>query len=151
MVLWRKFRGRSLVMGMALMLGTTVTRAWGLAPGSLGSFGGELRGITQLKGKIICVRCSLEEARAAQRNPRDLYVLRHGDEQVVIRVDSFADPSEVERWEDILGPSHELSVRAPQRVFEELTAEENLFKEVVLTGLLRSTRTLDVGSVKVIG
>jgi hypothetical protein len=40
-------------------------------------------------------------------------------------------------------------VRAEDKLFQQLTAEQNLFKEVEVIGLLRNTRTLDMFSVKV--
>jgi len=43
------------------------------------------------------------------------------------------------------------SVRAPARVFGQLTAEENMFKEVEIIGLLNNTRTLDIFAVTVHG
>jgi hypothetical protein len=55
------------------------------------------------------------------------------------------------RWESILGLSDRISVRAPDSLFRELTAEENLFKEVEIVGLLRNTRTLDIGDITVLG
>jgi hypothetical protein len=138
---------------MAFMIGSATTSAWGQAavPGAM-PFGGELRGMTQLRGEIVCVGCSLGEARAARRNAGNLYLLQlNNGEQTVRRVDSFFDPAEHKRWEDIAGLSHRLSARAPERVLDELTAEENLFKEVTVTGLLRGTRTFDIGSVRVTG
>jgi hypothetical protein len=42
-------------------------------------------------------------------------------------------------------------VRAKDELFQHLTAEQNLFKEVEITGLLRNTRTLEMFSVKVSG
>jgi len=51
----------------------------------------------------------------------------------------------------LVGLSHQLSARAPDRVFEELMAEENLFKQVEVTGLLRSNRTFDISQVRVMG
>jgi hypothetical protein len=55
------------------------------------------------------------------------------------------------RWESILGLSDRISVRAHDALFQRLTAEENLFKEVAIVGLLRNTRTLDIGDVVVFG
>jgi hypothetical protein len=66
-------------------------------------------------------------------------------------VDSFYDPAEHMRWEAIAGLSHKLAARAPERVLDELTAEENLFKEVIVLGLLRSTNTFDISSVRFTG
>jgi hypothetical protein len=45
--------------------------------------------------------------------------------------------------------SHQISTRAPVSLFRQLTVEENLFKEVVIFGLLRSNRTLDIGEITI--
>src|SRR5262249_37206670 len=51
-------------------------------------------------------------------------------------------------WQPRRWPFRRLSARAPERVLDELTAEEDLF-EVTVTGLLRGTRTSAIGSVRV--
>jgi hypothetical protein len=68
-----------------------------------------------------------------------------------MQIDSFADPSDRHYWQSVVGLADMVSVRTADHLFEELTAEENLFKEMTVTGILRSTRTLDVGSVRVKG
>ena len=113
--------------------------------------GGELRGMTRFTGEVVCVGCSLEEARDVRQNTGDLYVLQHPKGQVVLQVDSFYDASEHMRWESIVGLSHQVTARAPDRVFAELTAEENLFKQIEVTGLLRSDHTFDISQVQVSG
>jgi hypothetical protein len=146
--------GKTLGTGVAaiLLLAGLTTGAQGQVPGrGLGSFGGELRGITQFTGRVVCVGCSLEEAREAQPDLTGLYQLSHDDGQVVMKVESFSDSAEHRRWESIVGLSHQLWVRAAANVFDELTAEEHLFQEMTITGLLRSTRTLDIDSVRVSG
>ena len=150
MAIANKILGGSIAAAL-ISLGV-VTGVRGQAPGGLtGSFGGELRGITQFTGHVVCVECDLEEARQAQPDLTDLYQLNHEQGQVVMQVESFSDSAEHRRWESIVGLSHQLHARAADSVFEELTAEENLFKEMTITGLLRSTRTLDIESVKVRG
>ena len=42
-------------------------------------------------------------------------------------------------------------MRAQDRVFQQLAAEENLFKEVEITGLLNNSRTLDIFEVTIHG
>jgi hypothetical protein len=42
-------------------------------------------------------------------------------------------------------------VRAKDSIFGKLTAEENLFKEVEITGILSNSRTLDIGNITVLG
>lgn len=136
---------------LAALLIAPVSLVYGQPPGQAMPFGGELRGITRFTGEVVCAGCSLEEAREARPNTGDLYVLQHPEGQVVLHVDSFYDPSEHMRWESIVGLSHRVSARAPDRIFAELTAEENLFKEIEVTGLLRSDHTFDISQVRVIG
>jgi hypothetical protein len=143
--------GRTIGTGAitALMLAGLITGAQAfVSGGGMGSFGGELRGVTQIKGKVVCVGCSLDEMRAAQPELQRLYQLNHAQGQLVMTVESV---NEVARWESIVGLSHHLAVRAPASLFQQLTAEENLFKEVVILGLLRSNRTLDMGEVIIPG
>ena len=116
-----------------------------------GTFGGELRGITQFTARVVGVRCDLATVRQAQPGLNRLYQLNHERGQMVMRVESFSDSAEHRRWESIVGLSHQLNGRAPDAVLQELTAEENLFKLMTITGLLRSSRTLDIDSVKVEG
>src|SRR5262245_34852376 len=135
-------------LGATLLLAGVTTSAWGQVGGGGLPFGGELRGITQLRGSVVCVGCSLEEVQAARPYLTGLYEFRHAQERVVMEVDTI---NERARWEDILGLSHRIVVRAPDRLFQRLTAEENLFREVEIVGLLRNTRTLDIGNVTIFG
>jgi hypothetical protein len=139
-------------MAAALLSLGIVAGVQGQGPSGVpGSFGGELRGITQFTGRVVCVGCNLEETRQAQPNLSDLYQLNYEQGRVVMQVDSFSDSAEHRRWESIVGLSHQLHARATDEVLKALTAEENLFKPMTVTGLLRSTRTLDIDSVKVEG
>jgi Domain of unknown function (DUF4398) len=135
-------------LGVTLLLAGVTTSAWGQVGGGGPSFGGELRGITQLRGSVVCVGCSLEEVQAARPHLTDLYEFRHEQGRVVMEVDTI---NERARWQDILGLSHRIAARAPDRLFQRLTAEENLFREVEIVGLLRNTRTLDIGDVTIFG
>ena len=149
---YRTIVGRGFIIAMtaALLHGFTSV-AWSQVAGGGRSFGGELRGITQFTGEVVCVGCSLEEAQKVRARSGDLYLLKHQEGQVVLSVDAFQDAAEHARWQSIVGLSHQLTVRAPERVFHELTAEANLFKKVIVTGLLRSDRTFDINSVQVSG
>ena len=118
-------------LGVTLLLAGVTTSAWGQVGGGGLPFGGELRGITQLRGSVVCVGCSLEEVQAARPHLTGLYEFRHEQGRVVMEVDTI---NERARWENILGLSHQLAVRAQDRLFQKLTAEENLFKEVEITG-----------------
>jgi hypothetical protein len=144
--------GRILVTGAILLSFTGKAESQG--GGRPGSFGGELRGITQFTGRIVCIGCSLQEARKAQPQLTNLYQLSPATSRqgpVVMQVETFPDPHERRRWESIVGLSHLLQMRATEQVFKELTAEENLFKTLTVTGLLRSTSVLDISRVEVNG
>jgi hypothetical protein len=56
--------------------------------------------------------------------------------------------NEPQRWSALVSSPY-LWVRAKASVLQQLTAEENLFQELEVTGLLRDTRTFDIHTVKV--
>jgi hypothetical protein len=90
----------------------------------------------------------LREVRATQPDLHRLYQLNHAQGQLVMTVESVNEPA---WWQSIVGLSRQLSARAPQHLFQQLTAEENLFTEIEVLGLLRSNRTLDIGDVTILG
>src|SRR5689334_12436740 len=53
----------SLIGALLLLGGGALVSAQGTQ--GPGSFGGELRGVTRVKGKVLCVSCTLKEAKAA--------------------------------------------------------------------------------------
>jgi hypothetical protein len=137
---------------VAVMSLSVISGVYAQGPGGVpGTFGGELRGITQFTARVVCVGCDLATVWQAQPGLNRLYQLNHERGQMVMQVESFTDPAEHRRWESIVGLSHQVNGRAPDAVLKELTAEENLFKIMTITGLLRSSRTLDIDSVKVEG
>lgn len=132
----------------ALLLAGLATGANGQVPGGgFGSFGGVGRGMLQLKGKVVCTSCTLDEAQAAQPSEHNLYQLAHKRGQVVLQVSAVNDAP---RWSQLTG-SPRIWVRAADSLFQQLSAEANLFKEVELTGLLNNTRTLDLFAVTIHG
>jgi hypothetical protein len=50
------------------------------------------------------------------------------------------------RW-DVVVFLHQVLVRSTDALFSKLTAEENLYKTVQVTGLLRNDRIIDVEAV----
>jgi hypothetical protein len=128
-------------LAVTLILAGLTTGAQGLVPGGggVGSFGGESRSTVQIKGKVVCAGCRLDEVRKTQPNEHALYQLTHKRGQIVMQVKEVNDT----RWSSLVWPPL-LWVRAKDSVFQQLTAEENLMREVELTGLLRSSRTLDI-------
>ena len=102
----------------------------------------------QVKGKVVCVECSLPEARAAQSHKysNHFYQFAHQDEQVVIEVNWV---SNTRRWHHVTVPR--IRVRGQTSLFQQLMAEENLFKEVKITGILSSAQVLDLHEVTILG
>jgi hypothetical protein len=143
--------GKRIGIGMAaalLLAGiTTGARAQAVPSGGLSSFGGESRGITEFKGKVVCVGCSLEEVQAAHPDQHGFHQLSHRKGQVVMEVDTVSEP---QVWSYFALPPR-IAVRGEDKLFEKLTVEKNLFKEVDVTGLLRNMRTLDMFGVTVKG
>jgi len=136
--------GKTLRTGVvtALLAGIT-TFAWGFAPGGGGSgFGVGRKGLTIIKGRVLCAGCSLEEVRRTQP-ARQLYQLRHEKGQVVVRVSTVNDSP---TWRYFTWPP-EIRVRARDSLFQQLTAEENLAKEFEITGLFSATGALDIFAV----
>jgi len=137
-----------ITISAALMLMFTgAVVAQGFAPGGgFSAFGGAGRGPTIFKGKVLCARCTLEEVQKGQPTLLHLYQLTHQQEQVVLQVQTV---NGAQMWESPLFPR--FTVRAPAAVFHQLTAEENLMKDVEISGILSSTQTLDVFGVTVSG
>jgi len=117
----------------------------GITTGVQGQVSG--RGLLHIKGSVVCEGCSLDEARKAQPNQPQLYQLTHEQGQIVMDVRSVNNSP---TWRYFGWPA-EIRVRAQDRLFEKLSAEENLFKDVEITGLLSTTRALDIFEVTISG
>jgi hypothetical protein len=130
-----------------LMLAGIATGAQGFVPGGTGLSGWETRGPVQLRGKVVCAQCTLDEVRKAQPKEHALYELTHRQGQVVMKV-TWVNNSQ--RWGLLAWPPR-LWVRAKDEVFQQLAAEENLMKEIEIVGLLNNTRTLDIFELTVRG
>lgn len=134
-------------LAAALLLAGVTTLAQGQIGGGLGSFGGGARGLIQIKGSVVCAGCSLNEVRQAQPQERKLYQLSYNHGQVVMQISSVNNSALF----DVIGGTSRLWVRAPESVLQQLGAEENLFKEMEITGVLHTTRTVDVASITIRG
>jgi hypothetical protein len=132
---------------MLLLIGLSTNVYGQVAGGGVSAFGGELRGATRFTGKVVCVGCTLEGVQSAHPDLHHLYQLTHNQERVVMGVSQIDEP---QLWSYFAWPP-QIRVRAKDELFQHLTAEQNLVKEVEITGLLRNTRTLDMFSVKVSG
>ncbi len=141
--------GKTIRMGVAatlLLAGSTVGVHGGVTEGGF-SFGTEGVGVMQIRGNVICAECSLAEARQAWPDRHDLYQLTCKQGRMVMRV-SWVSNSE--RWSHVVWPPR-IWVRGEGKLLQQLNAEENLFKELEITGLLSNSRTLDVFRVTISG
>ncbi len=140
---------KSITLGMAavLLLAGITTGAQGFAPGGgLSAFGGGGKGMTIIKGNVLCAGCNLDEVQKGQPTRHHLYQLIHKQGQLVMEVRTVNGS---EMWESPLSPR--FWVRAKDSVFQQLTAEENLTKEVEITAILSNTGTLDIAAVTING
>ena len=131
-------------MAAVLLLASVTTSAHGFAPGGMSPFGGGSRGMTIIQGNVLCAGCELDEVSKAQPKLRHLYQLTHKQGQVVMQVKTINGS---ELWEAPMSPR--FSVRAKDSVFRQLIAEENLTKEVEISGIIRNSRTLDIAMVTI--
>jgi len=128
-----------------LFLSGVISGAQGFIPGGGGGgIGGELRGMMVIKGTVVCVACRVEEVREGQPDTRNLLELLRKEERIVLQIQAVNGSS---LWEAPL--SARWSVRAQDGVFRQLTAEENRYKEVEITGILHNTQVLDIATVTV--
>jgi len=104
-------------------------------------------GALRIRGNVICVECSLEEARKARTDTRTLYQFTHEQGQMIMEVGTINNS---QSWSLFAWPP-QIRVRAQGNLWQKLTAEENLLKEVEITGLLNNARTLDILAVTIRG
>lgn len=118
-----------------------------------GSFGGEIRGAYQVQGKVICLGCTVQEAKkTSPQHIPDLYTLRRGKQQAVFQITQVMNTASgrnslLSRWEAITGLTNRLSLRVTEDLWRQLTSTENRQRPVQLTGLLQNTGTFDVSEV----
>lgn len=134
-------------LAIALMVVGGAVVAQGQAPGGGMSFGGSGRSLVVISGRVMCAPCSLEDAQKAQPNEYHLYQLAYQQNQLVMKMTTV---NEKVMFDSLAWPPR-LAVRGPEHLLKKLSDEENLFKEMTITGLLHNTRTLDVFDVAVKG
>jgi hypothetical protein len=142
------FRNR-LKTGMAATLLLTSLGSAAVAQGFVGGFSsGYARGWhnpLQINGSVVCNQCRLEDVQQAHPQERDLYQLSSKNGSLVFKVASVNDPA---TFNAVAWPQR-LWLRAPEDVLRQLSAEDNLFKPIGLTGILGTARTLDVTDVAI--
>ena len=127
-------------------LGTAVV-AQGFVGGFSSGYAGSRRSLLKINGSVVCSECSLEEVQQAQPQEKDLYQFSHKNGQLVFKVASVNDTS---MFYALAWPPR-LWLRATDEALRKLSAEENLFKPIGITGILSTTRTLDVTDVAISG
>jgi hypothetical protein len=130
-----------------LVLAGVSTVAQGQVPSGGFFLGGTGRGMVQIKGKVVCASCTLEEVRKTHPTERKLYQLSHRRGQIVMGVIAVNESAMF----DTLAWPPRLWVRGADSLWQRLSAEENLFKEIEISGLLSNSRTLDVFDVTIGG
>ncbi len=137
--------GKAIIgVALVLMLAGVATQAQGQVVMRGSSFVGEARGPVQIKGTVICSDCSPGEAYEIQPQRNKLYQLTHRQGQVMMNVSWV---NNFQGWSHFAPPL--IWVRGEDSLFQKLTAKENLFKEVEVSGILSHTRTLDVSEVTI--
>jgi hypothetical protein len=134
-------------IGVALLLTGMAAGARGQIANGEGAFGVGGNMMVQIKGKVLCAACSLEEVRKAQPRESHLYQLSSRQGRVVLKVDWVSNSA---RWHRVVWPPR-LWARGEERMLQQLGTEENLFKDVEITGILGNSRTLDVYTVTITG
>lgn len=138
--------GKTLRTGAAtaLLLAGITSGAQGYTGGTL--LNDRLNGI-QLRGRVVCTGCSLAEVQEAQPEKwgNHLYRITYKQQQVVMEVDWISNPL---RWNRLTTTPH-LRLRGADSFFEQLTAEENRFKNVEVSGMLSSSQTLDMNKLTI--
>ena len=138
------FKRITIGVAAALLLAGVTNGARGQVPSGSFGVGGENRGMAIIRGQVVCVGCTLDEVQKTQPALHHLYQLTRKQGQLVLQVRTI---NGFEMWAAPLSPR--LMVRSSDSVFQQLTAEENLMKEMEITGLLRNTGTLDIAAVTI--
>ena len=138
--------GKTIMIGVAVasMLAFIATSTQGQGVPVPAAGVGESRGVTVFRAKLICTDCSLNEVRRTQPDLLKLIDLRHNDGQVVAQMTWINEGSV---WSHIM--VRRTWVRALPSLFEQLTSEENMFKEVEVMGVFNRARTLDMAIVEI--
>lgn len=128
----------------ALLLAGTSTMTHGFIGAE--EFGPSGDWAIQIREKMVCTQCSLAEVQKLQPNNSQLYQLTYRQEQGVMEVSWV---SNTRWWNHLTAPR--LRIRGEDSLVQKLTAEENLLKEVEVSGILNSSQILDLNAVTIRG
>jgi len=137
----------STALVVTLVFSVLTTSAYGFTGGSGGFVGIERPATMRIKGKVFCTGCDINEVRRTQPQALRLYQLVYQQGQAVMQVEWVSNPS---RWHHVVWPAR-VWLRGTEALLTKLAAEENLQKEVEITGILSNSRTFDVAEVTING
>jgi hypothetical protein len=147
--------GKNLGIGLAVFLFvagmTTQVQGFGGADSGCvhGGVGGSVRSMIQFTGTIMCVDCDLADLEQIRPGIEgNFYQLNYEGQQLVINITKVA--GQENGWRAIVWPPN-LYIRTKPSTFQKLVAEENLFKTIEVTGLVRGTRRLDIMDIVIQG
>jgi hypothetical protein len=143
------FISKTLRIGIAatLLLSGITAGAQGDIGAAGSSFGPGGADSVQIRGKVLCVACSLDEVRQTQPHAPALYQLSYKQGQLVMQVNWVSNTA---HWQRVVWPPR-LWVRGEDGLVQQLSAEANLFKDLEIQGILSNTRTLDLTSITLSG
>jgi len=147
MKVFRKSFQKSVAMALILASVGTASVSYSFVGGFGTGLGSSVRTPLRINCSVVCTGCSLEEVRQAQPREHDLYQFSYTNGQLVFKVTSVNNESTF----NALAWPPRLWVRASGETLRKLSAEENLFKPIGITGILSSTRTLDVAEIAISG
>jgi len=141
--------GKTLRIGVTaawLLASTTVTQGQvsGTDSGPEAGPGGDWA--LHFREKMVCTQCSLADVHKLQPYNSQLYQLTYRQEQGVMEVSWV---SNTRWWNHLTVPR--LRLRGDERLVQTLMAEENLAKEVEVSGILNSSQILDLQTVTIRG
>src|SRR5438128_823922 len=165
---------RSSVTAALLLAGTTTMTRGQVGPEAGAEFGPAGDWAIHIKGKMVCTQCRLADVQKLQPNNHQLYELTYpqaqepmptsqyqpysqyhpyieNEEQLtdrqaqgVLEVSGVSNPW---WWNHLPGPR--LQIRGEQSLVQKLTAEENVMKEVELSGVLNPYQILELQAVTI--
>lgn len=101
---------------------------------------------TQLTGKLVCIDCSVTEARTTQPHKygNHLYQLQLGQRQAVMEV---RETNHFTWLNHLMRPN--IRVQGEDNLLRALTSQDNVRKDVTIAGLLLDAHTLNVQEITV--
>lgn len=137
---------RTALAAMFLFSGIT-TSAYGFIGGGGSWVGIDRPAVMRIKGKVFCTDCDVNEVRKAQPRTLRLYQLTYQQGRAVMQVEWVSNPG---RWNRVVWPAR-VWLRGTDALLAKLAAQENLQKEVEITGILSNSRTFDIAEVVING